>query len=440
MRIQQRLTYEIDNNGFIRWLASRMSPAAGNTASLNDNPRESSSAVGSPLHQYTLPKRNPDYAHFPAGGAVTIPNLWQAARNYRWKGATLQATGERLARLADQLKSGYLSSVVQCVEAAQDVLRRGGVYRSNGPWIAANPQGLISSMQTVAELQSAITWPLQMDLPPARMNSGFTKIYALQLPGFLIYDSRVAAALALLVLIYASEHDGRMPPVARDLRVMAGRTCHRKADGIKTCTSESDHLRANLAANWLIGQVFTAYPTLRADWQAHTDGIDEYRALEAALFMLGYDIGAHPVLSQLDERAARHTRQFGESIKPFKLGAEGVSSTTPYIPLCTLATGVGFKAYRTSLGFQLHFGGGSGSATVPSATLEQLVRHFAGQRVAIGTSRTSPPKGSLGEYLQQNLSKTALASYIAPLLLHLGLADMDDSRHLFFQKNKELGL
>lgn len=431
MRVQQCLAYELDNDGFIEWLAKIMSRSGENLSGLNEKAWESSAGVA-PLHQYTLPKHNPDHRYFPNRGLVTISNLWQAAEIYRWKGVTLQATGERLVQLAAQLRASYPDSVGRCVEAAEEVLRWGGVYRNNGPWITANPQQLIRSMQTVAKLHRAGTWPLQGGLPRARMNSGFTKIYALQLPGFIIYDSRVAAALALLALIYRANNDNKMPPIARDLRVMAGRAGHRTPQAIKVCAGESDHLRANLAANWLIGQVFARHPQLRADWREHTVGVDEYRALEAALFMVGYDIGTHAVLDNLGGRPLHFRDLDVTPIRSVKSGVEIVGATTPFIPLRTAANGVEFKACRTVSGYQLHFGGNSGSAIVQTATLQQVAHHFAGQRVAIGASRTSPPEGSLGEYLQRHVSKLGLASYVAPLLVHLGLADLDGSRYLVF--------
>jgi hypothetical protein len=37
--------------------------------------------------------------------------------------------------------------------------------------------------------------------------------------------------------------------------------------------------------------------------------------------------------------------------------------------------------------------------------------------IDIGTSRTSPPDGSLGQWLQQNVTKTAIACYVGPILV-----------------------
>jgi hypothetical protein len=53
-----------------------------------------------------------------------------------------------------------------------------------------------------------------------------------------------------------------------------------------------------------------------------------------------------------------------------------------------------------------------------------LLDTFRGQTVTIGASRTNPPKGSLGEWLMNHITKTAIASYIVPILLMEGYASL----------------
>jgi len=53
----------------------------------------------------------------------------------------------------------------------------------------------------------------------------------------------------------------------------------------------------------------------------------------------------------------------------------------------------------------------------------QLLSNFAGRGdVPMGTSKTNPPKSSVGYWLQQNVTKTAIASYVGPLLIAFGYA------------------
>ena len=51
-----------------------------------------------------------------------------------------------------------------------------------------------------------------------------------------------------------------------------------------------------------------------------------------------------------------------------------------------------------------------------------LLDHFQGRTINIGTSRDNPQRGSVGEWLQVNVTKVATASYVGAILIHEGLA------------------
>ena len=73
------------------------------------------------------------------------------------------------------------------------------------------------------------------------------------------------------------------------------------------------------------------------------------------------------------------------------------------------------------------------SLPVSPAQYNALLNHFRGQTVDIGTSRDNPPRGSVGEWLQSNITKTAIASYVGPIFINEGYAEMADrSRIKFF--------
>jgi len=59
---------------------------------------------------------------------------------------------------------------------------------------------------------------------------------------------------------------------------------------------------------------------------------------------------------------------------------------------------------------------------VSSEDYSRLLTHFQGRIVPIGTSRDNPPKGSVGEWLQKNVTKIATASYVGAILIHEGYA------------------
>jgi hypothetical protein len=60
---------------------------------------------------------------------------------------------------------------------------------------------------------------------------------------------------------------------------------------------------------------------------------------------------------------------------------------------------------------------------VSAADYSRLLNFFSGSTVEIGTSRTSPPAGSLGRWLKNNVTKTAIASYVGPILINEGYAE-----------------
>jgi len=102
------------------------------------------------------------------------------------------------------------------------------------------------------------------------------------------------------------------------------------------------------------------------------------------------------------------------------------------VTLRTRARGVQFSCEKTA-GGDLHIEFGHGrKVTVSAEDLRELIRHFRGLQVQLGTSRDRPPAGSVGEWLQQNVTKIAIASYIGPILVHEGYATWVDDSTLQF--------
>lgn len=68
-------------------------------------------------------------------------------------------------------------------------------------------------------------------------------------------------------------------------------------------------------------------------------------------------------------------------------------------------------------GTVIYYGSGF-KISISSEQYSQLLNHFRGKSVNIGTSRDNPPKGSVGEWLQKNVAKAATASYVGAILIH----------------------
>ena len=121
------------------------------------------------------------------------------------------------------------------------------------------------------------------------MGAGYSKIYSLMLDGFPIYDSRVACALTSLICLFCE--DVRTPQVPESLRlgVLAGRgkqsrNPSRGAYHFPTAT-KYQYTKSNLKAAWLLNELSS--DANAGEFSSVPEG-RRVRALEAALFMLGY--------------------------------------------------------------------------------------------------------------------------------------------------------
>lgn len=247
-----------------------------------------------------------------------------------------------------------------------------------------------------------------------RSNAGFTKIYSLLFDNFIIYDSRVAAALGLFVVKFCSEgkytsvpdelNFGWMPP-KEDKKT----TSPKKRDAsvanssydFDRANTEAKHAWSNIRANWIFscllekcpfGSLFASLPNKQA----------RVRALESAFFMIGYDLGGHVWLS---------AQPAGRAMIPEET-----------VQLSTIAKNKPFQYRRDPLGFRFVVGKSNSKLFLPDSFIQELVTDYSDQELPIGCSRDQPREGSLGAMLKDKVSPTAMASYVAPLLVHLGFA------------------
>lgn len=87
----------------------------------------------------------------------------------------------------------------------------------------------------------------------------------------------------------------------------------------------------------------------------------------------------------------------------------------------TLKTCAGsFFKYSGSVreGTMIYYGEGFRyTRTITRDQYGALIIHFKGQTVEAGTSRTNSPEGRVGKWLQENVTRTAISSYICPILI-----------------------
>lgn len=122
-------------------------------------------------------------------------------------------------------------------------------------------------------------------------NSGFTKIHSLIIDDFVIYDSRVAAALGMLVFMFCKDTGKTSIPVELQFAHGGSRKNPNSINDRRDPSSgvfkfppinssHTVHVINNIKANWLLKKVV----------EKSNSNFVSLRQLEAALFMIGYDV------------------------------------------------------------------------------------------------------------------------------------------------------
>jgi len=241
---------------------------------------------------------------------LTFPTLFDACLQYRWKhkgaygspaGTCLQSNDAALNSLRNVLQRGINSgNDSQTLEASIEVMAWGGVQAGNVRWLTANAKGLAQTIASVCAALASdnLSHPLLTGHQPLRFNAGMTKVYSLLVNDFIIYDSRVAAALGWIVVKYCQHR--QLSAVPRELAfpwapAKGGATAQfpkNRDPGLGSChfprlISGELHAIGNLKAGWILAEVL-----LRAAKNPfnNASSVPALRQLEAALFMIGYDL------------------------------------------------------------------------------------------------------------------------------------------------------
>lgn len=233
-------------------------------------------------------------------------SIYSAYEKYHWpfyckdpvSGKTLRGeTYQESERTLTQLSSGLRKSVrendavntqVYCLAT----LEWGGVLPKNQKKILEKGDDIPKYLEAVRHRLTPSEFDTRGNYDDITMNSGFTKIYSLLIDDFIIYDGRVGAALGLLVRRYCEEYNLPNIPPLLSFAYGNARGSDRRNPSTKKyvfpvlTNSWAKHTQNNLKANWLLREVletcnsrFNLLPPSK-----------QLRALESALFMIGYDV------------------------------------------------------------------------------------------------------------------------------------------------------
>lgn len=172
--------------------------------------------------------------------------------------------------------------------AVAAVFHWGGVYteRGNRGWLSANHGNLLAILQATVHDHARGEDTTNVD--SLRFNSGMTKVYSLLIDNFIIYDSRVAAALAWLAkrwwTIECGEPAHTLPQHLRFACLPAnGAMAHCRNPDVTLfpmiVANPNEHYLWNVRANWLLADSLRV-----AGVNSHFSSL---REVEAALFKMG---------------------------------------------------------------------------------------------------------------------------------------------------------
>lgn len=180
-------------------------------------------------------------------------------------------------------------------DSAIDVMTWGGVRPGNVMWLQNQHDGLknlVAQVQVVLNSQNTVNIPRNN----LRFNSGMTKVYSLICNDFIIYDSRVAAALGWAVTKFCQETGLATVPSELAFPWAPAKESNEQPNPKRRDPSignlrfpplrpGNQHATWNLKASWLLKDALERAPDGEFNRAA-----DPLRALEAALFMIGYDL------------------------------------------------------------------------------------------------------------------------------------------------------
>jgi len=250
-------------------------------------------------HQYQRPY---------AADATRFDNLADALGKYEWPIAAAVRDGDIVGdslvantRVLDRLQKALVAAHTdeEMRDACIAVMQWGGVVNGNVPWLKNNTAGLAQRIHDVSSLLNSDDDDIRRLPPDLRFNAGMTKVYSLLLDNFIIYDSRVAAALCWFIMRWAQDSKAAAIPDELSFPCMPAKEGYdpriRKLRNPSAGPLQFPrlhnrprlHAHWNLRASWLLEAILKE----AGPGTAFHESPPSLRALEASLFMWGYDLG-----------------------------------------------------------------------------------------------------------------------------------------------------
>lgn len=264
----------------------------------------------------------------PYGRGLSLNGLPDALKRYDWRfklalpGSSTVKTGSSFtdnSKALTALQKGLTSGVnahndLATLSWSIAVMEWGGVRHGNVAWLTSNGKGLAKYIDSAAKTLNRGDDSLA-DLGKAisRFNSGMSKVYSLVANDWVIYDSRVAAALSWFVALWCVQTNRTSVPNGICFPCMRPKEGSNKWKSRNpSCgnfhfpwmsTRKGMFAHWNMRASWIIG----AAVALSGKHSTFGTARNPSRALEAALFMWGYDLSSSPVCTESAKKTSART-------------------------------------------------------------------------------------------------------------------------------------
>ena len=232
------------------------------------------------------------------------------------------------SKILEKIQSGLRNALTDASYAsyATSTMQWGGVTGGNNDWIIENTLDIIERSKEVCEFlntndDDVAAWMKGSNYQNGnlRFNAGFTKVYSLLQDNFVIYDSRVAGALAWLVMIWDSSNEPAKVnkdhclafgclPAKEGPNAKFNKIRNPDSSIFKQINNPRQHLHWNIRASWVLEESIK----LAGEKSQHL-GI---RDIEAALFMIGYDLSGARFVSSAENCFSTLSNNGGEGIPP----------------------------------------------------------------------------------------------------------------------------
>ncbi|MGC9561415.1 hypothetical protein [Brachymonas sp. M4Q-1] len=384
---------------FIAWVSNNLCNSTFAHSYINRKSKKawSCSSLCDAYHKY----------HWPA-----TPTPLVRAHSSVTAGTTFATNAAILSVLQAELNTGLsANNLKQVTDAAVDVMTWGGVRLGNVSWLLrpSTQKELLDILQTTrTALNSGDTGHPPLTASSLRFNAGMSKIYSLICDDFIIYDSRVGAALGWMVVKFCTSHHLHAVPAELNFpwspAKESAHALNPKQRNPSTTLLQFQRLKSgphhaewNLKASWILDAILK-HPTTAACTTAcfHALAPNQHlRALEAALFMIGYDLGgtaSHgtvPVTSTASSTTKAHSM--------------GAASFFNWIDASTISNNVAFRYRVTPAAIETQEQDAAGNwvtgpiftAAIIDATLANLRKQFpSGASFPLSNSATAVRAGT----------------------------------------------